>query len=153
MLTLTRQTSANVGLPAVPAWPLVQGLDELIPLADAGGREAARIALLMAARGPRLFGQTFPARHPNASVGTGALHGGIEARTAKRRANGVWQANFWKALRWQAMCPRVLETLTVVERVSPFLLLPHQGALRRPVRRRSRSRTSTAAIRARRRGR
>ena len=34
---------------------------ELVPLADAGDREAARIAMLMAAQGPRLFGGTFPA--------------------------------------------------------------------------------------------
>jgi len=33
----------------------------LVPLADAGHREAARIAMLMATRGPRLFGRTFPA--------------------------------------------------------------------------------------------
>jgi hypothetical protein len=32
---------------------------ELVPLADAGDREAARIALLMAVRGPRLFGRSF----------------------------------------------------------------------------------------------
>jgi hypothetical protein len=32
---------------------------ELVPLADGGDREAARIALLMAVRGPRLFGRTF----------------------------------------------------------------------------------------------
>ena len=35
--------------------------DELVPLADAGDPEAARIAMLMAVRGPRLFGRTFPA--------------------------------------------------------------------------------------------
>ena len=35
--------------------------EELIPLADAGHPEAARIAMLMAIRGPRLFGQAFPA--------------------------------------------------------------------------------------------
>src|SRR4051812_8340619 len=34
---------------------------ELVPLADAGDREAARMALLMAVRGPRLFGRTFAA--------------------------------------------------------------------------------------------
>jgi hypothetical protein len=38
-----------------------EAFDELVPLADAGDREAARIAMLMAARGPRLFGQAFPA--------------------------------------------------------------------------------------------
>lgn len=32
---------------------------ELVPLADRGDREAARIALLMAVRGPRLFGRSF----------------------------------------------------------------------------------------------
>ena len=32
---------------------------ELVPLADRGDSEAARIALLMAVRGPRLFGCTF----------------------------------------------------------------------------------------------
>ena len=32
---------------------------ELVALADAGDREAARIALLMAVRGPRLFGRSF----------------------------------------------------------------------------------------------
>jgi len=35
--------------------------DELVRLADAGDPEAARIAMLMAVRGPRLFGRTFPA--------------------------------------------------------------------------------------------
>jgi len=34
---------------------------ELVPLADAGDREAARIALLMTVRGPRLFGRSFVA--------------------------------------------------------------------------------------------
>ena len=38
-----------------------EAFEELIPLADAGHREAARIAMLMTTRGPRLFGQTFPA--------------------------------------------------------------------------------------------
>lgn len=33
----------------------------LVPLADAGNREAARIALLMRAHGSRLFGHTFMA--------------------------------------------------------------------------------------------
>ena len=37
----------------------VQAFDELMPLADAGHREAARIALLMRAHGPRLFGHNF----------------------------------------------------------------------------------------------
>ena len=32
---------------------------ELVPLAEAGDREAARIALLMAVRGPRLLGRSF----------------------------------------------------------------------------------------------
>ena len=35
--------------------------EQLVPLADAGHREAARIAMLMTTRGPRLFGQAFPA--------------------------------------------------------------------------------------------
>ena len=35
--------------------------EELVPLADAGHPEAARIAVLMATRGPRLFGQAFTA--------------------------------------------------------------------------------------------
>jgi hypothetical protein len=35
--------------------------EELATLADAGHREAARIALLMATRGPRLFGRGFAA--------------------------------------------------------------------------------------------
>ena len=35
--------------------------DELVPLADAGHPEAARIAMLMTTRGPRLFGRTFTA--------------------------------------------------------------------------------------------
>jgi hypothetical protein len=34
---------------------------ELVPLADAGHCEAARIAMLMTTRGPRLFGRSFPA--------------------------------------------------------------------------------------------
>ena len=34
---------------------------ELVPLADGGDPEAARIALMMAVRGPRLFGRTFAA--------------------------------------------------------------------------------------------
>ena len=38
-------------------WP--RAFDELARLADAGHREGARIALLMAARGPRLFGRNF----------------------------------------------------------------------------------------------
>ena len=38
-----------------------EAFKELVPLADSGHREAARVALLMAARGPRLFGQTFTA--------------------------------------------------------------------------------------------
>ena len=40
-------------------WP--EAFEELVPLADAGNREAARIAMLMTTRGPRLFGRTFPA--------------------------------------------------------------------------------------------
>jgi hypothetical protein len=40
-------------------WSLA--FEDLVPLADAGDREAARIALLMAARGPRLFGRAFAA--------------------------------------------------------------------------------------------
>jgi len=40
-------------------WP--EAFAELGPLADAGNREAARIAMLMTTRGPRLFGQAFPA--------------------------------------------------------------------------------------------
>ena len=40
-------------------WP--QAFEELVPLADAGHREAARIAMLMTTRGPRLFGRSFPA--------------------------------------------------------------------------------------------
>ena len=39
-------------------WP--EAFEELVPLADAGHREAARIAMLMTTRGPRLFGQAFP---------------------------------------------------------------------------------------------
>ena len=35
--------------------------DELVPLANAGHIGAARIAMLMTTRGPRLFGQTFAA--------------------------------------------------------------------------------------------
>ena len=38
-----------------------EAFEELVPLADAGHREAARIAMLMTTRGPRLFGRTFPA--------------------------------------------------------------------------------------------
>jgi len=34
--------------------------EALVPLADAGHREAARIAMLMTVRGPRLFGRSFP---------------------------------------------------------------------------------------------
>jgi hypothetical protein len=37
----------------------VQAFDELARMADAGHCEAARIALLMRAHGPRLFGETF----------------------------------------------------------------------------------------------
>jgi hypothetical protein len=47
---------------------------ELVPLADAGDREAARIALLMAIRGPRLFGRTFassPAQRERWSIAAG----------------------------------------------------------------------------------
>ena len=40
-------------------WP--EAFAELGPLADAGNREAARIAMLLTTRGPRLFGRTFPA--------------------------------------------------------------------------------------------
>ena len=40
---------------------LPAAFEELVGLADAGHPEAARIALLMATRGPRLFGQGFPA--------------------------------------------------------------------------------------------
>lgn len=36
-----------------------RAFEELIPLADAGRGEAARIALLMTKHGPRLFGQAF----------------------------------------------------------------------------------------------
>ena len=39
-------------------WP--HAYSALVPLADAGDREAARIALLMRAHGSRLFGHTFP---------------------------------------------------------------------------------------------
>jgi len=39
----------------------LKAYEALVPLADAGDREAARIAMLMATRGPRLFGQAFPA--------------------------------------------------------------------------------------------
>ena len=39
-------------------WP--EAFEALVPLADAGHREAARIAMLMTTRGPRLFGQAFP---------------------------------------------------------------------------------------------
>ena len=35
--------------------------EELVPLANAGHVGAARIAMLMTTRGPRLFGQTFAA--------------------------------------------------------------------------------------------
>jgi len=38
-----------------------EAFEELAPLADAGDREAARIAVMMATHGPRLFGQAFPA--------------------------------------------------------------------------------------------
>jgi hypothetical protein len=38
-----------------------KAFEELIPLADSGDQEAARIVLLMATRGPRLFGGTFSA--------------------------------------------------------------------------------------------
>ena len=38
-----------------------EAFEELAPLADEGDREAARIALLMVAHGPRVFGQTFAA--------------------------------------------------------------------------------------------
>ena len=38
-----------------------EAFDALVPLAESGDREAARIALLMAVRGRRLFGQTFAA--------------------------------------------------------------------------------------------
>jgi hypothetical protein len=38
-----------------------QAFEALVPLADAGDREAARIALLMTTRGPRLFGRAFAA--------------------------------------------------------------------------------------------
>jgi hypothetical protein len=38
-----------------------QAYGALVPLADAGDREAARIALLMRAHGSRLFGHTFAA--------------------------------------------------------------------------------------------
>ena len=37
-----------------------EAFEALVPLADAGQAEAARIALLMALRGPRLFGRAFP---------------------------------------------------------------------------------------------
>jgi hypothetical protein len=40
-------------------WSLA--FEALVPLADSGDREAARIALLMTTRGPRLFGQAFAA--------------------------------------------------------------------------------------------
>jgi hypothetical protein len=38
-----------------------QVFEELNPLADAGDREPARIAMLMTTQGPRLFGRSFPA--------------------------------------------------------------------------------------------
>ena len=38
-----------------------EAFEALVPLADAGHREAARIAMLMTTRGPRLFGRAFPA--------------------------------------------------------------------------------------------
>jgi len=38
-----------------------EAFEALVPLADAGDREAARIAMLMTTRGPRLFGRSFPA--------------------------------------------------------------------------------------------
>jgi len=38
-----------------------EAFEVLAPLADAGHRQAARIALLMTTRGPRLFGRTFSA--------------------------------------------------------------------------------------------
>jgi hypothetical protein len=38
-----------------------EAFEQLVPLADAGDREAARIATLMTTRGPRLFGRSFPA--------------------------------------------------------------------------------------------
>ena len=38
-----------------------QAFEELVPLADSGDREAARIAMLMTTQGPRLFGRSFPA--------------------------------------------------------------------------------------------
>ena len=38
-----------------------EAFEQLVPLADAGHREAARIATLMTTRGPRLFGRSFPA--------------------------------------------------------------------------------------------
>ena len=37
-----------------------KAFDELVVLADAGDREAARIAMLMTTQGPRLFGRSFP---------------------------------------------------------------------------------------------
>lgn len=36
-----------------------EAFEDLVPIADAGDREAARIALLMVEQGPRLFGGTF----------------------------------------------------------------------------------------------
>jgi hypothetical protein len=39
----------------------LEAFEGLASLADAGDRESARIAMLMTARGPRLFGRAFPA--------------------------------------------------------------------------------------------
>ena len=48
---------------------------ELVPLADAGHPEAARIAMLMATRGPRLFGRTFAASREQRRRWQGATSG------------------------------------------------------------------------------
>jgi hypothetical protein len=54
-----------------------EAYDELVPFADAGDREAARIALLMAVHGRRLFGQTFlasPAQRKRWQVVASRVH-------------------------------------------------------------------------------
>ena len=73
-LALVRSRSRNDFATATPAAPAFDGalehfahgrwkaaFEALVPLADAGHAEAARIAGLMSLRGPRLFGQAFPA--------------------------------------------------------------------------------------------
>jgi len=57
-----------------------KAFEDLVPLADSGDRDAARIVMPMAAHGPRLSAGRFRLRHPNASVGT-------ESRAALTRRN------------------------------------------------------------------